>query len=75
MKKRQIAAGLLLVISISMLSACSSDYAIQTNDGRTIITSGKPNIDDETGLIEYEDVSGLTLQINRDDVKTMTKIN
>lgn len=75
MKKPCITTGLLMVISAFMLTACSSDYAIQTNDGRTIITSGKPNIDDETGLIEYEDSSGVTLQINRDDVKTMTKIN
>lgn len=45
------------------VSGCSSDYVMATKDGRMILTDGKPEIDDDTGLVSYHD-----LQINRDDV-------
>ncbi|MEA9392501.1 YgdI/YgdR family lipoprotein [Acerihabitans sp. TG2] len=53
------------------LSACSSNYVMHTSDGRTIVASGKPKVDDETGMISYEDANGVQQQINRSDVKEM----
>ncbi len=53
------------------LSACSSNYVMHTNDGRTIVTGGKPQVDDETGMISYKDASGTEQQINRADVKEL----
>ena len=50
------------------VSGCSSDYVMATKDGRMILTDGKPAIDDDTGLISYEDQQGNKMQINRDDV-------
>lgn len=47
---------------------CSSDYVMATKDGRMILTDGKPQIDDETGLVSYRDQQGNEMQINRDDV-------
>lgn len=44
---------------------------MHTNDGRTIVTSGKPKVDDDTGMISYKDVSGTQQQINRSDVKEL----
>ena len=32
------------------VSGCSSDYVMSTKDGRMILTDGKPQIDDDTGL-------------------------
>lgn len=40
------------------VSGCSSDYVMATKDGRMILTDGKPKVDDETGLISYEDQKG-----------------
>ncbi|VTN11401.1 Uncharacterized lipoprotein ygdR precursor [Raoultella terrigena] len=37
------------------VSGCSSDYVMATKDGRMILTDGKPAVDDDTGLISYED--------------------
>lgn len=53
------------------LSACSSNYVMHTNDGRTIVTAGKPKVDDDTGMISYKDAGGTQQQINRSDVKEM----
>ncbi|WP_437888476.1 YgdI/YgdR family lipoprotein [Phytobacter sp. V91] len=50
------------------VSGCSSDYVMATKDGRMILTEGKPQVDDETGLVSYRDQQGNKMQINRDDV-------
>ena len=39
-----------------------------TKDGRMILTDGKPQVDDDTGLVSYRDQQGNEMQINRDDV-------
>jgi len=58
------------------LSACSSNQAINTTDGRTIVTDGKPKVDDDTGLVSYKDAqSGKTEQINRDEISNMSELN
>lgn len=52
------------------LSACSgSNYVMHTNDGRTIVSDGKPQTDNDTGMISYKDANGNKQQINRTDVK------
>ncbi|MED5696636.1 YgdI/YgdR family lipoprotein [Enterobacter ludwigii] len=50
------------------VSGCSSDYVMATKDGRMILTDGKPEVDDYTGLVSYRDQSGNKMQINRDEV-------
>ena len=48
------------------VSGCSSDYVMATKDGRMILTDGKPTVDDDTGLISYEDqctISEMILQV------------
>ncbi|NTX81769.1 YgdI/YgdR family lipoprotein [Serratia proteamaculans] len=55
------------------LAACSSNYVMQTNDGRTIVAKGKPALDNDTGMISYKDANGVEQQINRSDVKEMVE--
>ncbi|CZY58013.1 protein YgdR [Enterobacter hormaechei] len=50
------------------VSGCSSDYVMSTKDGRMILTDGKPEVDDDTGLMSYRDREGNQMQINRDEV-------
>ncbi len=66
MKKWIFAACCLLT-----LAGCSSDYIITTNDGQMINTQGKPELDEETGLLEYEDADGNSQQIPQTQVKQM----
>ncbi|MCU6663949.1 putative lipoprotein YgdR precursor [compost metagenome] len=57
------------------LSACSSsNYVMHTNDGRAIVADGKPQTDNETGMISYKDANGNKQQINRGDVKEMVEL-
>ncbi|BCU54357.1 MULTISPECIES: YgdI/YgdR family lipoprotein [Enterobacter] len=57
------------------LSACSGpNYVMHTNDGRSIVSEGKPKTDDQTGMISYKDANGNKQQINRSDVKEMVAL-
>lgn len=70
------AAAVLAGVMAFGLSACSSpNYVMHTNDGRTIVADGKPQTDDETGMISYKDANGNKQQINRTDVKEMVELN
>ncbi|MBT9432957.1 YgdI/YgdR family lipoprotein [Candidatus Sodalis endolongispinus] len=62
------------VILSAFIAGCSSNYAMHTNDGRTIVSDGKPKVDDQTGMISYEDANGTKQQIARTDVKEMVEI-
>ena len=55
------------------LSACSG--SMHTNDGRTIVSDGKPQTDNDTGMISYKDANGNKQQINRTDVKEMVELD
>ncbi|MBG6240950.1 MAG: YgdI/YgdR family lipoprotein [Candidatus Symbiopectobacterium sp. Dall1.0] len=65
------------IIAIAMaalsLTACSSNYVLHTNDGRTIVAEGKPKVDEDTGMISYVDAYGHEQQINRDNLKEMVE--
>lgn len=71
------AAALVSVfMMIFFLAACSSPtYVMHTTDGRTIVSSGKPKTDNETGMMKYKDANGNIQQINRSDVKEMVELN
>lgn len=51
------------------LAACSNDHLIRTSDGQIIEADNKPEIDEDTGMIEYEDHSGRDNQIQQRDVR------
>lgn len=62
------------VIALSALPGCTrTSYAIHTNDGRAIISDGKPK-ESETGLLGYTDANGVKQQINKADVKEVSEI-
>ena len=67
-------AAVLAVCTMAFTAACSSNYVMHTNDGRTIVADGKPKVDDETGMISYKDANGNEQQINRSDVKEMVEM-
>lgn len=56
-------------IAMMGVVGCSNDHIIRTEDGEMIQSNEKPEIDDDTGMIEYEDEQGYDNQIKKDDVK------
>lgn len=68
--KKIVAIMSLAFITLS-IAGCSSDYVLQKKNGEMIITHGKPEVDDDNGLITYEDVAGNEHAINRDQIVQM----
>ncbi|EIC82115.1 YgdI/YgdR family lipoprotein [Serratia sp. M24T3] len=76
MTKKWLPAVALTALSVLFVAGCSSNQAIKTTDGRTIVTKGKPQIDSDTGLVSYQDAeTGKTQQINRDQITNMSELN
>jgi len=67
----KIAAIIGLVLLSLTVAGCSSDYVLQKKNGEMIITHGKPEVDDDNGLITYEDIAGNEHAINRDQIIQM----
>ncbi|NDJ58973.1 YgdI/YgdR family lipoprotein [Enterobacteriaceae bacterium 4M9] len=66
----------LTALALLFVSGCSSNQTVRTNDGKTIVTDGKPQVDDDTGLVSYKNAeTGQTEQINRDRVKSMSELD
>ncbi|NDL65995.1 YgdI/YgdR family lipoprotein [Acerihabitans arboris] len=76
MKKNILVSIAFSCASLFLLAACSSNQAIKTTDGKTIVTDGKPQVDEDTGLVSYKNAeTGKTEQINRDQVKSMGELD
>ncbi|MCA1921232.1 MULTISPECIES: YgdI/YgdR family lipoprotein [Buttiauxella] len=76
MKNKILLASLFATATLLTVAGCSSNQAVKTTDGKTIVTDGKPQVDDETGLVSYKNAeSGKTEQINRDQVKSMGELD
>lgn len=61
---------LLIVLGTALLlTACgSSQYLMSTNEGKIITSYGKPDLNEDTGMYEYEDVDGKDMSISKDEI-------
>ncbi|WP_248637952.1 YgdI/YgdR family lipoprotein [Citrobacter koseri] len=76
MQKQLLIASLFAAATVFTVAGCSSNQAINATDGKTIVTDGKPQVDDDTGLVSYKNAeTGKTEQINRDQVKNMSELD
>ena len=53
------------------LTCCASEYIITTNDGQMLTSYGKPELDKDTGMLEFEDSEGRKQQIPQTQVRQM----
>lgn len=76
MRNKLLMTSIFTAAALFTVAGCSSNQAVRTNDGRTIVTDGKPQVDDDTGLVSYKNAeTGKTEQINRDQVKNMSELD
>lgn len=69
MQNKLLIASVLAATAMFTVAGCSSNQAVKTTDG-------KPQVDDDTGLVSYKNAeSGQTEQINRDQVKSMGELD
>ncbi|HFZ8994992.1 TPA: YgdI/YgdR family lipoprotein [Citrobacter freundii] len=76
MRNKILISSILTAAALFTVAGCSSNQAVRTTDGKTIVTDGKPQVDDDTGLVSYENAeTGKTEQINRNEVKNMSELD
>ena len=76
MHYKPLTAAVFAAAALLTVAGCSSNQSLKTTDGRTIVTDGKPQVDDDTGLVYYKNAeTGRTEQINRDQVKSMDELD
>ena len=76
MQSKLLMASVFAAATLFTVAGCSSNQAVKTTDGKTIVTDGKPQVDDDTGLVSYENAeTGQTEQINRGQVKSMGELD
>ncbi|AUU89305.1 MULTISPECIES: YgdI/YgdR family lipoprotein [Enterobacteriaceae] len=76
MRTKLLLTSLFTAATLFTVAGCSSNQAVKTTDGKTIVTDGKPEIDSDTGLVSYKNAeTGKTEQINRDQVKNMSELD
>ncbi|ANP67131.1 YgdI/YgdR family lipoprotein [Vibrio alginolyticus] len=60
---------LTVIATVLLLSACgSSQYLMSTNEGKIITSYGKPDLNEETGMYEYEDMDGKEMSISKEQI-------
>ncbi|EPO0010490.1 YgdI/YgdR family lipoprotein [Vibrio alginolyticus] len=60
---------LTVIATVLLLSACgSSQYLMSTNEGKIITSYGKPDLNEETGMYEYEDIDGKEMSISKEQI-------
>lgn len=75
MLTKSIITPMLTAVALLFVAGCTSNQSVKTADGKTIVTDGKPQVDDDTGLVSYKNAeTGKTEQINRDQVKSMNEL-
>ncbi|MFU0921764.1 YgdI/YgdR family lipoprotein [Kluyvera sichuanensis] len=76
MQYKRLTVAILTVGALFTVAGCSSNQALKTTDGKTIVTDGKPQVDEDTGLVSYKNAeTGKTEQINRDQVRSMGELD
>lgn len=76
MRNKILMASALAATAMLFVVGCSSNQSLKTTDGKTIVTDGKPQVDDDTGMVSYKNAeTGRTEQINRDQVKSMDELD
>ncbi len=76
MRKNLLLTSIFTAAALFTVAGCSSNQAVKTTDGKTIVTDGKPKVDDDTGMMSIDNAeTGQTEQINRDQVKSMGELD
>ncbi len=76
MNNKMLMTSIFAAAALFTVAGCSSNQSVKTTDGKTIVTDGKPQVDDDTGLVSYKNAeTGQTEQINRDQVKSMGELD
>ena len=56
------------LLAVAALAGCSSDYILSTSTGAMLESTGKPYLNERTGMYEYRTKDGKDAWIRKDQV-------
>ena len=56
------------LLAFAALAGCSSDYILSTKSGAMLESSGKPYLNERTGMYEYQTKDGKDAWIRKEEV-------
>lgn len=62
---------ILAAFCVLFLTGCASEHLIVTNDGTVISTDDEPELNKDTGMMEFEDSEGRLQQLPKESIKTI----
>jgi hypothetical protein len=62
---------LLAFFCVAALTGCASEYLLVTTDGQILTSDGEPELDEDTGMFEFEDSEGRVQHIPQSQIKQM----
>jgi hypothetical protein len=66
---RSSSSLIIVLCAAGLLAACgSTQYIMSTKEGRLIVSDGKPDLDEKTGVYTYKDAEGRKTTIQKADV-------
>ncbi|OSN03723.1 YgdI/YgdR family lipoprotein [Lonsdalea iberica] len=68
-----IMKSLLALSVITLLAGCSSHYVVATKEGQVLLTKGKPQVDESTGLMIFTDEDGHKHAIDNNDISQVVE--
>jgi len=69
----RLGSAAVALAALTALAACSTPSQITTQDGRTIPTADRPEVDEDKDFITYEK-DGREVQMNKSDVHSVEEI-
>ncbi|WP_341708351.1 YgdI/YgdR family lipoprotein [Halopseudomonas sp.] len=57
------------LLGLFILAGCGNDYLVRTSDGQVMEAEDKPQIDEDTGMIEFEDATDRDRQMKQENVE------
>ena len=63
--------ALLLGLASALVGCASTEYIMSTKEGRMIVSTGKPQLDEKNGVYIYKDSEGRSATIPKSDIVQM----
>jgi major membrane immunogen (membrane-anchored lipoprotein) len=64
---------LLAITALLALAGCSTPTVVTLQNGTQYLTEDMPKTSDDTGFVEFRDISGAKVKVKADDVATVRK--
>ena len=67
--------AVIAVVAAVVIMGCASPHMITLLDGSTIESKAEPDFDKKTGFYEFESRAGEHLKLNKDQVRSITRLD